>query len=118
MSGRRDARDHVEDMVEALERVVAATIAASDDEVVDPRGSVRGHVLHHLTVLGEAAKHVPVEVTQAHPEIPWTAMCRLRDRIVHYYFGIDDEVLIATVRRSVPEDLPRLRSLLAELRDH
>jgi uncharacterized protein with HEPN domain len=31
---------------------------------------------------------------------------------VHYYFGVDDAVIISTVRRSLPRDLPALRALL------
>jgi uncharacterized protein with HEPN domain len=79
---------------------------------MDADGPLRGHVLHQLTVLGEAAKHLPPEVVAQLPDVPIDAMCRLRDRIVHYYFGVDDAVIISTVRRSLPRDLPVLRALL------
>jgi uncharacterized protein with HEPN domain len=42
-------------------------------------------------------------------------MARMRDKIIHYYFGLSDAVIIAAVRESVPAALPLLRSLLAEI---
>lgn len=111
----RDASVYLEDMVLACERIVAATEGAADSEVTDPEGLVLGHVLHQLTVLGEAARHVPREIAEAHPEVPWDAICRLRDRIVHYYFGLQDELIVLTVRASVPRDLPILRRILESL---
>jgi uncharacterized protein with HEPN domain len=109
VSGRRDASVYLADMVEAMERVLAMTAGVADQAVMDADGPLRGHVLHQLTVLGEAAKHLPPEVVA---QLPADAMCRLRDRIVHYYFGVDDAVIISTVRRSLPRDLPVLRALL------
>jgi uncharacterized protein with HEPN domain len=39
----------------------------------------------------------------------------MRDKIVHYYFGIDEEITLTTIRTSIPEVLPQLRSMLAEM---
>lgn len=112
MSGQRDVTVYLEDMVLACERILASTSGVSNGEMTDPGGVTRGHVLHHLTVLGEAAKHVPTEITASHPRIPWDEICRLRDRIVHYYFGLQDELIVLTVRESIPRDLPILRGIL------
>ncbi|WP_235939894.1 DUF86 domain-containing protein [Occultella kanbiaonis] len=50
----------------------------------------------HFTVLGEAAGQVPPEVKDAHPKVAWRAATRLRNRIVHGYWDIDVETLVAT----------------------
>lgn len=102
-------------MIDAMESVLALSVGVPDATVMDEAGPLRGHVLHRLTVLGEAAKHLPPEVVTQLPDVPIDAMCRLRDRIVHYYFGVDDQVILSTIRRSLPRDLPVLRSLLARL---
>src|SRR5262245_54898795 len=61
-------------------------------------------VLHALTIVGEAAKNIPTEVLQRHPEIPWREVTGMRDNIAHGYFGLDLRVVWDTVR----EDLPKL----------
>lgn len=61
-----------------------------------------------VEIVGEAAKRVSGETKDAHPEIPWSAAARMRDRLVHHYFDIDLDVLWSTVR----DDLPALLELI------
>ena len=65
-------------------------------EAVDADAIRRSALLWHFTVLGEAASRVPVDTQDAHPDVAWRAATRLRNRIVHGYWGIDVETLVAT----------------------
>jgi hypothetical protein len=56
--------------------------------------------------LGEAASQVHVETKDAHPQIACRAATRLRNRIVHGYWDIDVETLVATA----VDDLPQMIS--------
>jgi len=49
--------------------------------------------MHNITVLGEAAKHVPDEVAEKYPSIPWDKMRAIRNVLVHMYFGVRKEIL-------------------------
>jgi uncharacterized protein with HEPN domain len=70
----------------------------------------RSALLWHFTVLGEAASQVPSETKDSHPQIPWGAATRLRNRIVHGYWDIDVETLVATA----VDDLPGMITQLEE----
>ncbi|WP_310395934.1 DUF86 domain-containing protein [Hymenobacter sp.] len=59
-------------------------------------------VVRNMEVIGEAAKKVPLQVQQEHPQLPWSQMYRMRNRISHEYFGLD----YATVWRVATEHLP------------
>jgi uncharacterized protein with HEPN domain len=61
--------------------------------------------------LGEAVRHLPDGVKTAHPDIPWSTMAAVRNRIVHGYFGIDDTILFTTIERDIGPLLPRLEAL-------
>jgi uncharacterized protein with HEPN domain len=39
----------------------------------------------------------------------------MRDKIVHNYFGLNEDVVVLAVRASVPAILPLLRTMLAEM---
>lgn len=77
-------------------------------EQVEADAMRRSALLWHFTVLGEAASQVPSGVKDSHPQIPWRAATRLRNRIVHGYWDIDVETLVATA----VDDLP---GMIAEL---
>ncbi len=59
-------------------------------------------VLHHLTVIGEAANRLSPELKLRHPAIPWAQVIGARNRIVHEYFGLDWELLWTTASEEVP----------------
>jgi len=42
-------------------------------------------------VIGEASKNVPDIVKESFPTIPWSDMYRLRNVVIHHYFGIDTD---------------------------
>lgn len=61
-----------------------------------------------VEIVGEAAKQVSEPTRTAHPDVPWSAAARMRDRLIHHYFDIDLDILWVTVT----EDLPQLLKVL------
>jgi uncharacterized protein with HEPN domain len=59
VSGQRDAAAYLADMIGAMESIISQTAGVDDATVMDPAQPLRGHVLYQLTMLGEAAKHLP-----------------------------------------------------------
>ena len=62
-------------------------------------------------IIGEAASRVSVLRRKRHPEIPWSQIIGLRNRLVHGYDAIDFDILwqILTV------DLPALIVMLEQI---
>lgn len=54
-----------------------------------------------LEIIGEAVKSLPRSVTEAQPEVDWRSIARLRDRLIHHYFGIDYEMVWGVVTTKV-----------------
>jgi uncharacterized protein with HEPN domain len=61
-----------------------------------------------VTKLAEAAARLPPEVTAARPEVPWTQLRGMRNRLVHAYHATDPEILWITVSVDAPWLLERL----------
>ncbi len=60
-------------------------------------------VLRKFEVIGEAAKQVPDEIRQAYPQVPWKEMADMRDRLIHFYFGVDYRLVWRTVQERLPQ---------------
>jgi uncharacterized protein with HEPN domain len=86
-----------------------AEITGRGKAAFDADLALRRAVERCLAILGEAAKAVSPAVTTAHPEIPWSDLAKVRDRLSHHYHRIDSEQLwvIATADVPVIADLPR-----------
>jgi uncharacterized protein with HEPN domain len=68
-------------------------------------------VLHQLLIIGEAVKRISPEFRAAHPEVPWKLIAGTRDKLIHFYEGVDLE----EVWKMVTSDLPELIQLTEAL---
>jgi len=73
---------------------------------------VSSAVVRKLEVIGEATKNIPSEIRQKYKELPWSDMAKMRDKIIHGYFGIDYEVVWKTIKERLPEIKPKIDSIL------
>jgi uncharacterized protein with HEPN domain len=56
-----------------------------------------------LQVIGEATKKLPDDFRAAHADVPWSSLARMRDRLIHGYFGVDYQLVWDVVRNKIPE---------------
>lgn len=64
-----------------------------------------------LEIIGEAVKKVPREWYNCYPHIEWQAMARMRDRLIHGYFGVDYELVWDVITNKIPtlkEEIERI----------
>jgi uncharacterized protein with HEPN domain len=45
---------------------------------------------------------LPAEFTAEHSDVEWRAMARMRDRLIHGYFGVDYQLVWDVVQTRVP----------------
>ena len=69
-------------------------------------------VLLQLMVMGEAVKRLSQDFRTRHPEIPWTLIAGMRDKLIHGYDIIDLDEVWKTADVDVPELLSLIEPLL------
>jgi uncharacterized protein with HEPN domain len=99
-------------MREAAEKVVRYTNERRMEAFVADEMAYDA-TLRNLEILGEAAKNIPGEIRQLHPEVDWRGVAGLRDILAHAYFALDNETLWKIVRT----DIPRLLGMLREIEE-
>lgn len=70
-------------------------------------------VILQLLIIGEAAKRLTAEFHVEHPELPWSDIVRMRDRLIHHYRKTDLGEVWLTVKRDLPHLLRILDPIVA-----
>jgi len=73
-------------------------------------------VIRQLEIIGEASRNLSDEFREDNPEIPWSQIIGMRNRIVHAYFNVDLEITWGIVTMDLPILKEYLITLLEEKR--
>lgn len=110
----REWRFYLDDMIGFARKAIEYT-RALDRDGFSADSLRRDATLRNLELLGEAATHIPPQVRASHPHLPWRQVIATRNRLIHAYLGIDDDVIWSIVRDDLPALLEGLQSLRGAL---
>ncbi|KTS96367.1 nucleotidyltransferase [Pseudomonas oryzihabitans] len=111
MSDERLWTFYIDDMLDFVQKAIAYC-ADLDRDTFAANTLVYDATLRNLELIGEAATRIPAAVRDGHPDIPWRQVIATRNRLIHGYLGIDDDILWSIIQG----DLPKLREQLDTLR--
>jgi uncharacterized protein with HEPN domain len=110
----RDLSLYLKDILQAIESIEAFT-AGMDYDAFFADDKTTSAVIRKLEIIGEAVKQLPEEFFRQHPEIQWKRIAGMRDKLIHFYFGVDAHLVWQTIQTRLPE----LKAVLEmDLREH
>ncbi|MFZ2148310.1 MAG: DUF86 domain-containing protein [Sedimentisphaerales bacterium] len=110
----RDYNLYLSDILKAFEAIESFVEGQSfEDFKKDDKTS--SAVIRKFEIIGEAAKQVPDNLKQEYPSVPWKEMAGMRDKLIHFYFGVNYELLWQTIKNRIPKIKPVIRQILQDL---
>ena len=98
------------DILECCDAIASYIVDVSEIEFQNNK-MMQDALVRNIEVIGEAAKNLSNELRDSNPEVSWSQIMRMRDKIVHHYFRIDLDFVWQTVK----QDIPVLRSQISKL---
>jgi len=71
-------------------------------------------VIRNIEVIGEAIRHVPDDLRQKYPKIPWRQIAGMRDKLIHDYLGVDLEYVWNVASMRIDELEADIKGILEE----
>ena len=72
-------------------------------------------LIRSIEIIGEASKKIPEEIRDKARDIPFKEMSGMRDKLIHFYFGVNLSLVWETVKEEIPAIKEPLNKLIEEI---
>ena len=100
---RRVWKHRILDIIDSIQKIQKYVVGMEFDDFQKDAKTIDA-VIRNFIIIGEAARHIPDEVSTKYPNIPWRVMGDMRNFAVHEYWGVE----MPTIWKTIQEDLPPL----------
>ena len=108
---RKDDATYLGHMLD-MSRKVSQKASGVERRDYDRDENLRLALTHLLQVIGEAASRVSRELRDDHPEIEWSAIIGMRQKVVHDYMNVDEDIVWETAISDIPPLIAALEALV------
>ena len=111
---KRDYKLFIRDVLDCINKIEEFVGNMNFDEFVkDDKTS--SAVIRKLEIIGEATKNIPRDVRQRYKTLPWSDVARMRDKIIHFYFGVDYDIVWKVIKERLPDIKLKIIQILNEM---
>jgi len=111
----RDYSDYINDIANSIDEIEEFIEDIDFDTFSDDKKTINA-VIRSLEVMGEAVTKIPSDIRDKYPNIPWTRMAGMRNKLIHEYFGVDLEIVWTVCTEEIPPLKPFISSLVSALK--
>ncbi len=73
---------------------------SEDDFYINP--ILKRAFVRSLEIIGEATKNISEDFREKYSHVDWKNMARMRDKLIHHYFGIDYSIVWDVAKNEIP----------------
>lgn len=111
---KRDFQLLVDDILQSAIKIKIYSKDLSFDELMSD-GKTFDAVVRNFTIIGEASNRIDNDIKIKFPLIDWDEIRGLRNRIVHEYFGIDNQILWEIIENELDYLIENLELIKSKL---
>ncbi len=112
MSKRGD-KEFLLDIKEAGERIRNYTEGMTYREFLEDM-KTQDAVIRNIEIIGEAVKNLSKTLKEKQRGIEWKDIAGMRDKLIHFYFGVKWEIVWSVINDKIPELLAEIEEIIGK----
>jgi uncharacterized protein with HEPN domain len=108
----RSTLEYLRHMQDEARYILHSTHGLTKDRLLADE-TLKRAVVRSLEIIGEAAKQVPKDFRDQHPDIPWRSIAGMRDRLIHDYLNVNYNIVWDVIESKLSELCNHLTRILA-----
>ena len=113
---KRGDKECLLDIIEAIKRIELYTKELSYPVFLQ-KMETQDAVVRNFEIIGEAVKNVSKALKAKYSNIQWKEIAGMRDKVIHFYFGVNWDIVWGAVKDSLPpfkEKIERILEVIEE----
>jgi len=98
---RKNDSVYLSHILDSIERIEEYTENMEKEDFLSSN-LVQDGTIRQIEIIGEATKNLSKELRDKYPQIPWSDIAGMRDRLIHHYFGVNLKAVWDTVNLDIP----------------
>lgn len=109
---KRGSKEFISDIKEAVERIEKYTGGMSY-EIFLQDTKTQDAVIRNIEIIGEATKNLSDNFKKKYKDIEWKNIAGMRDKIIHFYFGVKWDVVWSVIHDKIPKLKTQIEQILS-----
>ena len=113
---KRGDKEFLLDIIEAIKRIELYTKELSYPVFLE-KMETQDAVVRNFEIIGEAVKNVSKTLKAKYNNIQWKEIAGMRDKVIHFYFGVNWDIVWGAAKDSLPpfkEKIERILQVIEE----
>ncbi|HMQ78673.1 MAG TPA: DUF86 domain-containing protein [Ignavibacteria bacterium] len=95
-------KDLLKDIISSIEKIESYCEELNYSEFLKDF-KTQDAIIRNIEIIGEAVGRLSNELKVSHLEIPWNNIRGTRNRLIHYYSGVNIDILWTIVSENLPD---------------
>jgi len=101
MNGKNDLI-YIKHILESINAISDFSKGIDKEELISSRLK-QSAIVREIEIIGEAAKNISKKTKNRCSDIKWKEIAGTRDKMIHHYFGVDLDIVLAIIKKDIPE---------------
>lgn len=113
---KRGDKEFLLDIIEAIKRIELYTKGLSYEDFLQ-KTETQDAVARNFEIIGEAVKNVSKALKVKYNDIQWKEIAGMRDKVIHFYFGVNWDIVWGAVKDSLPPFKEKIEGILKAMEE-
>jgi uncharacterized protein with HEPN domain len=108
---RRTDKEFLLDILEACKRIKKYVSGLSYEDFFE-NSEKQDAVIRNIEIIGEAVKKISQGLKDKYKDVSWKDIAGMRDKLIHFYFGVNLEIVWIVATEEIPELESKIKEIL------